>query len=159
MKKVKRMMFGGVSKAAGKSLQQVSKMPGGVNQNAPEDVQKMMANLPRGSTVAAPSKPGMTGLGSAMAGGMRPPGAGGMTAGPKPGGMMGGIRNAVNQAVAQAPVRPLGSPAAPSGGIVAKAAPGGGLGPGGMKEGGKVSSASKRADGCAIKGKTKGKMV
>jgi len=28
-----------------------------------------------------------------------------------------------------------------------------------MKKGGKVSSASKRADGCAIKGKTKGKMI
>jgi hypothetical protein len=28
-----------------------------------------------------------------------------------------------------------------------------------FKSGGKVSSASKRADGCAIKGKTKGKMV
>ena len=30
---------------------------------------------------------------------------------------------------------------------------------GGMKKGGKVSSASKRADGIAIKGKTRGKMV
>jgi len=29
----------------------------------------------------------------------------------------------------------------------------------GMKKGGSVSSASKRADGCAIKGKTKGRMV
>ena len=29
----------------------------------------------------------------------------------------------------------------------------------GMKSGGKVSSASKRADGCAIKGKTKGRMM
>jgi hypothetical protein len=29
----------------------------------------------------------------------------------------------------------------------------------GMKSGGKVSSASKRADGIAVKGKTKGKMV
>ena len=29
----------------------------------------------------------------------------------------------------------------------------------GMKKGGKVSSASKRADGCATKGKTRGKMV
>ena len=29
----------------------------------------------------------------------------------------------------------------------------------GMKSGGMVSSASKRADGCAVKGKTKGKMV
>ena len=28
-----------------------------------------------------------------------------------------------------------------------------------MKSGGKVSSASKRADGCAIKGKTKGRMI
>ncbi len=28
-----------------------------------------------------------------------------------------------------------------------------------MKKGGKVSSASKRGDGCAIKGKTKGRMV
>ena len=28
-----------------------------------------------------------------------------------------------------------------------------------MKTGGKVSSASKRADGCCIKGKTKGRMV
>ena len=29
----------------------------------------------------------------------------------------------------------------------------------GYKKGGKVSSCSKRADGCAIKGKTKGRMV
>ena len=29
----------------------------------------------------------------------------------------------------------------------------------GMKKGGSVSSASKRADGCAMKGKTKGKFV
>jgi len=29
----------------------------------------------------------------------------------------------------------------------------------GMKKGGKVFSASKRADGCAIKGKTRGRMV
>jgi predicted Zn-dependent protease len=29
----------------------------------------------------------------------------------------------------------------------------------GMKAGGKVSSASKRADGCAVKGKTRGRMV
>ena len=29
----------------------------------------------------------------------------------------------------------------------------------GMKKGGKVSSASKRADGCAIRGKTRGRMI
>jgi hypothetical protein len=28
-----------------------------------------------------------------------------------------------------------------------------------MKKGGKVSSCSKRADGCAVRGKTKGKMI
>jgi hypothetical protein len=33
------------------------------------------------------------------------------------------------------------------------------MGSTGMKSGGKVSSASKRADGCAIKGKTRGKMM
>ena len=35
----------------------------------------------------------------------------------------------------------------------------GGAAPMPMKKGGKVSSASKRADGCATKGKTRGKMV
>ena len=43
-----------------------------------------------------------------------------------------------------------------------KPAPAGMMGLGrrmGMKKGGKVSSASKRADGIAVKGKTKGKMV
>jgi hypothetical protein len=35
----------------------------------------------------------------------------------------------------------------------------GGQAPMPMKKGGKVSSASKRADGCATKGKTRGKMV
>lgn len=30
---------------------------------------------------------------------------------------------------------------------------------GGMKKGGSVSSASKRADGCCIRGKTRGKMM
>jgi hypothetical protein len=35
----------------------------------------------------------------------------------------------------------------------------GGAAPMPMKKGGKVSSASKRADGCAVKGKTKGRIV
>lgn len=37
--------------------------------------------------------------------------------------------------------------------------PGVGMRPQGMKKGGSVSAASKRADGCAMRGKTKGKMV
>ena len=40
----------------------------------------------------------------------------------------------------------------PMGDVVAPAAAG-------MKKGGKVSSASKRADGCAVKGKTRGKYL
>jgi hypothetical protein len=35
----------------------------------------------------------------------------------------------------------------------------GGNGMGTKKKGGKVSSCSKRADGCAVRGKTKGKMI
>ena len=41
----------------------------------------------------------------------------------------------------------------------AAAVPAGTVPASGMKKGGKVSSASKRADGCCIKGKTKGRMV
>ena len=41
----------------------------------------------------------------------------------------------------------------------AAAVPAGTVPVSGMKKGGKVSSASKRADGCCIKGKTKGRMV
>jgi hypothetical protein len=157
MKKVKRMMFGGISKAVGNAARNAAaKAP-----VPPADVQKMMANLPRRSTVAAPSKPGMTGLGAAMGsnpamaanvgnmlGGTRSPGAGGMTAGPKPG--MTGL------GAAQA------NPKMMSGLSGMMAGPGKGLAPSmgaGMKKGGSVSPASKRADGCAIKGKTKGKMV
>lgn len=62
--------------------------------------------------------------------------------------------------------RPMVSP---EGNIFRGAAAGGGGGGGGIKSmkyepktfkaGGKVSSASKRADGCAIKGKTRGRIV
>jgi hypothetical protein len=44
-----------------------------------------------------------------------------------------------------------GAPAAPMGGAPAV--------PTGMKKGGKVSSASSRGDGCAQRGKTKGKFI
>jgi hypothetical protein len=101
--------------------------------------------------------------------GTRPPGILGTTGGPKP------------APVVQQPsdLRPRGTPTtggpkpAPAGmtglGSAAQNNPrmmgnlgalGAGLGKRmGMKEGGSVSSASKRADGCAVKGKTKGKMV
>ena len=73
------------------------------------------------------------------------------------GGMIG--RMAANSAAAKAPApvpAPVPTKPHPLGGMIgrmaaAKAKP--------MKSGGSVSSASKRADGCAVKGKTKGKMV
>jgi hypothetical protein len=76
-------------------------------------------------------------------GGTRPPGVLGTTGGPKP-------APAVQLPVAGTrPVRPNQNPLYTGPGIKKM----------GMKKGGKVSSASKRADGCAVKGKTKGKMV
>jgi hypothetical protein len=138
MKKVKKMMFGGIS-GKGPNLEQVSKMPGGVNKNVPAMAQKMMANLPKGSTAAAP-KPGMTGLGTAAQANPK--------IAPKIGGML-GANTGIGSAAQANPktAQNLGRMAA---GVGKKM---------GMKEGGKVSSASVRADGCAVKGKTKGKMV
>jgi hypothetical protein len=72
-----------------------------------------------------------------------------MTGGPKP-------APTIQQPTAG--VRPMG-PAPMTGGP--KPAPGMGGRPGlpMMKKGGKVSSASKRADGIAVKGKTKGRII
>ena len=104
-----------------------------------------------------PVRPGIAGT--------RPPGVRGTTGGPKPSPM------------AAPGIRPMGPPPTTGGPKPAMTGLGsamqnnprmaqnlGALGAGlgkrmGMKKGGKVSSASKRADGCAVKGKTKGKMV
>ena len=67
--------------------------------------------------------------------------------GPRTIGMGGGMPN---------PVRDIGTG---GGGIAGPINPRALLSGRGMKKGGSVSSASKRADGCAVKGKTKGKMV
>jgi hypothetical protein len=56
------------------------------------------------------------------------------------------------KAAAAARPMPVQRPMPPAMPAAAPAAPG-------MKKGGKVSSASKRADGCCVKGKTKGKIV
>ena len=92
--------------------------------------------LPRGGMGA----PTGTGLGPKPMGGipgMRPPGLG-TTGGPKP---MGGISAGGSSAMPPGVERPnLGALRT-------------------MKKGGKVSSASKRADGIAVKGKTKGRIV
>jgi hypothetical protein len=53
----------------------------------------------------------------------------------------------------------LSAQAAPQGRIMRKKAAAEDTSYKGYKKGGKTSSASKRADGCAVKGKTKGRMV
>ncbi len=89
---------------------------------------------------AAPSRPTI----QQPAAGVRPIGPAPMTGGPKP-----------------APMTGLGSAVQNNPRIAANmGALGAGLGKRlGMKKGGKVSSASKRADGIAVKGKTKGRMI
>ena len=154
MKKVKRMMFGGVSKAVGNAAKNAAvKAP-----VPPPDVQKMIANLPRGSTVAGPG----TGLG------VKPTVTGApdknlpFTINNKPTPNVMGLGTAA-QANPRIPASVQNAISNLKAGNIPKARPGsmvgqrfGGMG---MKEGGKVSSASKRADGIAVKGKTRGRMV
>jgi hypothetical protein len=188
MKKVKRMMFGGVSKAAGNAARNAAaKAPA-----PPPMAQKMMANLPRGSTVAGSSvgkspldslknlpkmsgplgkvgttggqnlPKGMTGLGAALG---KPSSVNTTTdadmarkGNAKPFSSVAGSLGMLGGGGA-APANPkipatINTSRMLTGNPVTKT-----VRPFGMKEGGKVSSASKRADGCAVKGKTKGKMV
>ena len=95
---------------------------------------------------AAPSrpsvKPTVTGAPAVIQTPLPAPGTGGRPP------VMQGIGNAVRGAVRNAVVNQA---AAKVGAALGKRL--------GMKKGGKVSSASKRADGCAVKGKTKGKIV
>jgi hypothetical protein len=239
MKKVKRMMFGGVSKAAGNAAKNAAAKAPTPPPMQKAAMDKMLAGLPKGSTVAGTQTrptpaPAPTGLGrndgpvgqppTRPAGlrtvgdrivdvtgktigaiGPRPPqstvagssvgkspldslknlpkmsgplGKVGTTGGQNlPKGMMGlgaalGKNPGINTTTTadmtrQSNAKPFSSIAGSLGML------GGGgasrlltgnpvtktVRPFGMKEGGKVSSASSRADGCATKGKTKGKMV
>ena len=76
--------------------------------------------------------------------------------GPAP--MTGGPKPAPTIQQPTAGVRPMGPAPTTGGGLPA---PGTGGRPGlpRMKKGGKVSSASKRADGIAVKGKTRGRII
>lgn len=100
--------------------------------------------------------------------------AGGAMRGPDRAAAMSG-RTFPNAPVAPAPAPVMAAPAAvvpaaadPRAAGLARAAAmsgrtmpvaGTGMRPAGMKKGGSVSSASKRADGCAQRGKTKGKVI
>ena len=186
MKKVKRMALGGVSKAAKNAaakalvpppkIQTMANLSGASTVTAPPKIQTM-ANLPRGSTVAGSSvgKSPLDGLKNLpkMSG---PLGKAGTTGGQNlPKGMLGlgaalGKNPGINTTTTadmtrKSNAKPFSSAAGQRvvGDDILNASGRkiGAIGPRlfGMKEGGKVSSASSRADGCATKGKTKGKMV
>jgi hypothetical protein len=168
MKKVKKMMFGGISKAASNAAKNAAaKAP------TPPPMQKAaMDKMLAGPGTGLAPKPNLN-----QSGPNAVPGS------------IGGLKNAINQLTGrnrfaattpapassgrgsifggggsrnQPPPTPAPAPTkAPFSGISAGEgrAMANRMGRMGMKEGGSVSSASKRADGCATKGKTKGKMV
>jgi hypothetical protein len=156
MKKVKKMAFGGMSNKpmdpkmkAGLAGMQGSAQLGAMN--------KMLAG----------QNPGGRGLGNIAS---RP------TGGPKPAPAgMSGFGRASQEGLDFLRKQPIGvmgqsgpgaldmtktaGPGLASPGFAGPGFAGPGARPPGMKKGGKVSSASKRADGIAVKGKTRGKIV
>jgi hypothetical protein len=159
MKKVKKMAIGGIGAALGAATAKAvaAKKPMGLGEGIAR-----AAGVPVGSTVNAPAR-------IMPIGGMRPPGqgtTGGPLVKPLPPGVKLSPDSGMGSAMQANPRIPAGVQNAISNlkaGNIPKARPGsmvgqrfGGMG---MKKGGKVSSASKRADGCAVKGKTKGRMV
>lgn len=172
MKKVKKMAIGGVGSALGAAAAKAiaAKKPMGLGEGIAR-----AAGVPVGKTVNAPAT-------IQPIGGMRPPGQG-TTGGPlvkpffppgvklPPDSGMGSPRpsgtGAPSNTMQQLQSVLKGSPTKPgmttlaSGQVVPTAQYNAlrKLGGFGMKKGGKVSSASKRADGIATKGKTKGKIV
>jgi hypothetical protein len=170
MKKVKKMFGGGMGLPTADKIKAMSdkrrSAPGytpgtaGLGDMPLEKLRQMQAeNAPKIGTRPTPTtggsiqgvKPTVTGapdknlpfvINNKPIPGMRPPGTA-TTGGPKP-------APAVQLPVAGTrPVRPNQNPLYTGPGIKKM----------GMKKGGSVSSASKRSDGCAVKGKTKGKMV
>jgi hypothetical protein len=148
MKKVKRMMFGGISKGVGNAAQQAiaAKKPMGLGEGIAR-----AAGVPVGKTVNAPAtiKP---------IGGVRSPGLGGPTDGPLVKPLPPGVNLPPNSGMGNKGPSGLGVASNTMQQLqsLLKGSP---TNAKYMKKGGMVSSASKRADGCAIKGKTKGKMV
>jgi hypothetical protein len=184
MAKVKKMAFGGIGRALKNAVKPAAKPMGGVGPRqggmpnfAKPYADKMSAaanaaNAAKQQAMAAnaanAAKQQAMAANAANAAKQRAMAAGAPPRGPvkqaNPSGM--GMSydtsalNKISQAKAQAkPMSGVGPRARPGAGImrsVASAAKKLGLG---MKSGGAVGSASKRADGIATKGKTKGKMI
>jgi len=126
--------------------------PGGEGGKTMYSTPRGMPAMPPGVT-PAPAQP-VGGTTGAMMGALLNAGrTGGM------GGSVGGNPTGLGPAGAKADFQPSGGMQAKFGPFsVAPGAPQA-MGGMGMKKGGKVSSASSRADGCAVKGKTKGRFV
>ena len=147
MKKVKKMAIGGVGSALGAAA---AKAIGAKKLMGLGEGIARAAGVPVGKRVNAPAT-------IQPIGGMRPPGQG-TTGGPLVKPLPPGVKLPPDSGMGSP--RPSGT-RAPSNTMqqlksVLKGSPTNGKY---MKKGGKVSSASKRADGCAVKGKTKGKIV
>jgi hypothetical protein len=147
MKKVKRMMFGGVSKALGNAAKKVAaKAPAPAPTPARSGFSSIRAG--EGRAMANRNKPAPT------------PGVVPIPTNlPKMSGPLGTASSMPQLQAAANAMRglPLGSKQTPTPPSMASQISGLGLKrPGiGMKKGGKVSSASSRGDGCAIRGKTR----
>ena len=158
MAKVKKMAFGGIGRALKNAVKPAAKPMGGVGPR-----QGGMPNFakPYADKMSAAANAANAAKQRAMAAGAPPRGPV-KQANPSGMGMSydTSALNKISQAKAQAkPMSGVGPRARPGAGImrsVASAAKKLGLG---MKSGGAVGSASKRADGIATKGKTKGKMI
>jgi hypothetical protein len=127
VKKVKKMVFGGISRAMGRSVKNVAnRMP----------TPNPMSMAPSGNAMGAAPLPNAT---QVM---------------PRTGGIASNALNAIRAAGAANPQM-----VAPTGASYGSIRPMPGAVRVPMKKGGAVGSASKRADGCAIKGKTKGRII
>jgi hypothetical protein len=129
MKKVKKMAFGGIGRALKNAVKPAAKPVGGPMGSAIKSGNTPMPTLSGGLKLVDPIMDK-----SAAPTKISP--SGGL------GGMMSG---GAGKALGASTLRGLQGPTAKPGAM--------------MKKGGKVSSASKRADGCATKGKTRGKIV
>jgi hypothetical protein len=152
MTKVKKMAFGGIGRALKKAVKPAAKPPvGGPMGSAIKSATPALKFVdPIMNKSAAPTRIGPSGglSGALKSGNIPTPATNAGGIGPmNPTGDIKTLTGGIGPLNAMA----KGNPTTPMGSGPSRAAM--------MKKGGTVSSASKRADGCAIKGKTRGKMV
>jgi len=149
MKKVKKMMFGGVSKALGNAAKKVAaKAPA----PAPTPVRSGFSSIRAGEarSMANRNQPAPTPVNKNQASMSQLRAGANAIRGLQQGSQQSPTSIAQQNPLAGKNIKNIRSMGTALGFLGKKP---------GMKAGGKVSSASSRGDGCAVKGKTKGKMV